>query len=134
MDMEMTFPGGKAVDALFEGRRIRTDQPKSSGGEGSAPAPFDLFLASIGTCTAYYVLAFCRTRNIPLDDVRVGMDIEPDEERKRIGCVRVVIRLPASFPDKYRKAVVKAAKFCAVTKYILDPFEIAVEESSPETS
>jgi len=55
MDMEIVFPGGKRVDAHYKGLTINTDQPPIAGGEGSASAPFDHFLASIGTCAGIYV-------------------------------------------------------------------------------
>ena len=71
MDMEIQFPGGKKVDALYKGFTIKTDQPKNEGGEGSAPEPFSLFLTSIGTCAGIYVLNFCQNRNISLRSRRV---------------------------------------------------------------
>ncbi|HDJ23793.1 MAG TPA: osmotically inducible protein OsmC, partial [Candidatus Aminicenantes bacterium] len=61
-EMKISFPGGLRVVAHYKGLVIETDQPVYAGGEGRAPAPFDLFLASIGTCAAYYVLAFCQQR------------------------------------------------------------------------
>ena len=67
MDIEFTFPGGKRVDAQADGFLLHTDQPRERGGEGSAPEPFTLFLASLGTCAGLYVLGFCQTRNIRTD-------------------------------------------------------------------
>ena len=61
------FPGGARVDAHFGPYTVKTDQPPSGGGQGSAPAPFSLFLASIGTCAGIYVLGFCRQRGLPTD-------------------------------------------------------------------
>ena len=55
MEMEIFFEGNKKVSANLNGTIIRTDQPLQAGGNGSAPAPFDLFLASIGTCAGIYV-------------------------------------------------------------------------------
>ena len=71
MEMRIRFPGGTKVDAAFLGHVVHTDQPPASGGEGSAPSPFDLFVASIGTCAGYYVLAFCRKREIPTDGIEL---------------------------------------------------------------
>ncbi|MCK5331318.1 MAG: osmotically inducible protein OsmC, partial [Candidatus Marinimicrobia bacterium] len=62
MDMKITFPGGKKINAEYNGQIIKTDQAVASGGNGSAPEPFDLFLASIGTCAGIYVLGFCQQR------------------------------------------------------------------------
>lgn len=121
MDMEIRFPGGKRVDALYKGYTITTDQPTRSGGDGSAPAPFDLFMASIGTCAGFYVLAFCQTRAIPTEDVKIVLRTEKDGETRMIRKITIEIRLPPGFPEKYRKAVVRSAKMCTVTKHMLDP-------------
>ena len=64
MDMQIYFPGGKRVYADYGGFTIETDQPARGGGDDSAPAPFDLFLASIGTCAGIYALGFMQQRGI----------------------------------------------------------------------
>jgi ribosomal protein S12 methylthiotransferase accessory factor len=64
MDMKITFPGGKKVNAEIDGFTHKTDQSLISGGDESAPEPFSVFLSSIGTCTGIYVLRFCQERNI----------------------------------------------------------------------
>ena len=71
MSSEMTvdFPGGKKVAAHYAGFDIATDQGVDSGGEGTAPEPFDFFLASLATCAGYYVLKFCEGRSIPTDGI-----------------------------------------------------------------
>jgi ribosomal protein S12 methylthiotransferase accessory factor len=127
MDMEITFPGGKKVEAVWKGHRILTDQPVKDGGEDSGPAPFDLFLASIGTCGAYYVLAFCHARKLSVDGVRVTLTLAKDAKKKMVSRVDLRIHLPASFPEKYKDAVVKAARHCAVAKHLKDPPAIEVE-------
>src|SRR5215471_4208280 len=60
MDIEVSFPGGKRVDAQVGEFAIRTDQPEALGGAGTAPTPYDLFLASLATCAGIYVLGFCQ--------------------------------------------------------------------------
>ena len=64
MQMDIRFPGGKKVDAVYKGFTVKTDQPRGEGGDGSAPEPFDLFLASIGTCAGIYALSFCQARGV----------------------------------------------------------------------
>jgi len=124
--MTVSFPGGKRVDAHYEGFTIRTDQAPHAGGEGSAPPPFDLFLASIATCAGIYVKGFCDARGIATDGLRLEMQIVPDPATRRIGRLALEIRLPAGFPDKHREAVLRAADQCAVKKHMLEPpaFEI----------
>jgi putative redox protein len=63
--MEITFDGGKVITAHLNGHTIRTDQPVNGGGGNSAPAPFELFKASIGTCAGIYVKSFCDQREFP---------------------------------------------------------------------
>ena len=65
MDLTVTFPGGKKVDAEIAGKLIRTDQPRDEGGEGTAPSPYDYCLAAMGTCAGFYVLSYLQARELP---------------------------------------------------------------------
>ncbi len=78
--MEITFDGGKVITAHTHGHIIRTDQPLDNGGGNTAPAPFDLFLASIGTCAGIYVKGFCDNRNIPTDGIKIIQSYEWNQE------------------------------------------------------
>ncbi|KUL30672.1 OsmC family protein [Chlorobium limicola] len=125
-DMIISFEGGKKVNAEFKGFTIKTDQSEYAGGEGSAPEPFMLFLASIGTCAGIYVYSFCQSREIPTEGIRIVQSHFPKESGKGIGRIVLTIEVPPDFPEKYRDAVVNAANLCAVKKHIQDPpvFEV----------
>lgn len=129
MLMEIYFDEGKKVNASFNGNIIKTDQPLAAGGKGSAPAPFDLFLASIGTCAGIYVKSFCDQRHISTDEIKIIQDMEYDSSSRMISKVSLDIQLPADFPEKYRNAVVNAANLCAVKKHLLDAPELEVISS-----
>jgi ribosomal protein S12 methylthiotransferase accessory factor len=124
--LTVKFPGGKKVDAEYDGFTIRTDQPAKAGGEGSAPQPFDLFLASIATCAGIYVKGYCDARGIATDGLAMRMHVERDEARHRVARLVMEIELPPGFPEKHRDAVIRAADQCAVKKHIFEPpqFEI----------
>jgi ribosomal protein S12 methylthiotransferase accessory factor len=124
--MIVTFPGGKRVDAEYHGFTIKTDQPPKAGGEGAAPQPFDLFLASIATCAGIYVKGYCDTREIPTAGLGIEMHVEHDHVQHRIGKLVLEIKLPPGFPEKHRQAVIRAADLCSVKKHMLQPpaFEI----------
>ena len=126
MIMQVTFPGGAAVDAHFKGHTVRTDQPVKAGGADSGPAPFDLFLASIATCAGYYAARFCDQREISTDGLAVTLETIPDVEHRRVGTVRLEVRLPPGFPEKYEQAIVRAVDQCAVKRHILEPPEFEV--------
>lgn len=124
--MVVTFPGGKRVDAEYGGFTIRTDQPPQSGGEGSAPQPFDLFLASIATCAGIYAKGYCDTRGIATEGLALVMRIERDPVERRIARLVLEFTLPAGFPEKHREGLIRAAELCAVKKHLQHPplFEI----------
>ena len=124
--MKIVFPGGKRVDAVYKGFTIKTDQSKRTGGEETAPQPFDLFLASIGTCTGIYVVYFCEKRDIPVEDIELVLKKEKNEETKMVEKISIEIKLPPEFPDKYKKALIKSAEKCAVTKHLYDPPKITL--------
>jgi putative redox protein len=125
-EMTVSFPGGKKVTAHFDGFEITTDQGVDSGGEGTAPEPYDYFLASIATCAGYYVFKFCESRSIPTDGISLRQSWERDDKDK---LVRIALRIEVSpdFPTKYHKALVRAANTCSVKKTLLDPPEITTE-------
>ena len=125
-DMEVYFPGGKRVNADYKGFTIETDQPVSGGGEGAAPAPFDLFLASIGTCAGIYALGFMQKRSIDTADSKIIMRTHHNSEIGVIDKVEIELRTPPGFPDKYRRAIINAMELCAVKKHMHQPpvFEV----------
>lgn len=121
MEMIIDFPGGSRVDAHFGHFTIATDQLP----DVSAPTPFALFLASIGTCAGFYVQEFCRKRLISTDGLRII-------ERTHAGSNGMIVRisleieLPAGFPEKYRESVIRAAELCTVKKHLERPPAIEV--------
>jgi len=126
MHMEIQFPGGLVVNAQFKGFTVATDQTREHGGLGSAPEPFDLFLAALGSCAGFYALRFCQERGIDTEGLGLELATEPDPERKRVGTIRLDLQLPAGFPEKYRAAVVRAVDQCAVKRHILEPPQFVV--------
>ncbi len=118
MEMTITLPGGKRVDAQVGEHVIRTDQPVRAGGEDTAPAPFSLFLASIGTCAGIYVLGFCQSRGLPTEGIRLRQRNHFDVKTGVLVGVDLDIEVPAAFPEKYHDALVRVADQCAVKKAI----------------
>lgn len=129
IEIKISFPGGQRVDAEIGGFTIRTDQPVKYGGQDSAPAPFDHFLASIGTCTGIYVLSFCEGRKIPTEQISLVERLEygkTEDGKTFIDKIVIDIIVPPSLPEKYHKALIKVVDQCAVKKAIMNPpkFEI----------
>lgn len=126
--MEISFPGGLQVEALHEGFRIRTDQPVAQGGGGGSPSPFDLFLASIGTCAGFYALRFCQQRDLDTEGLALSLEPERDAGGKQVIRIRITIALPQAFPERYRDALRRAVDQCAVKRHLAEPpqFEIVL--------
>ena len=120
MNVEVSFPGGVAVDARMGAHLVRTDQPAPWGQDG-APAPFDLFLASIATCMGFYALRFCQERRIATEGLGLSLETVRDPEKKRLGAIRVALTLPPGFPEKYKDAIGRAVDQCAVKKHMVEP-------------
>src|SRR5512132_3138058 len=105
--------GGRRVEAQLGEHRVVTDQPRENGGEDSAPSPFQLFLASIGTCAGIFVQGFCAKRGISSEGIRIRERTRYDDEGTLVA-VDLDIEVPASFPEKYREALVRVADQCSV--------------------
>jgi ribosomal protein S12 methylthiotransferase accessory factor len=117
-EMIVTLPGGKRVDTRVGKHVIRTDQSVESGGEDSAPAPFDLFLASIGTCAGIYVAGFCQKRGLPTEGIRIAQRNHVHAETGALERVELDVLVPPGFPEKYLDALVRVADQCKVKKTI----------------
>jgi putative redox protein len=121
MEMVIDFPGGAKVDAHFSGFTVKTDQPPMGGGEGSAPAPFGMFLASIGTCAGIYVLGFCKQRGLPVEGIKILEKTETNPSTGMVENIALEIQVPESFPAKYYDALIRSADQCAVKKHLEKP-------------
>ena len=121
MDMIIDFPGGSRVDAHFRGHTITTDQPPVD----SAPMPFEVFLASIGTCAGIYVLGFCKQRNLPTEGIRI-VQLNHAAANGMVQKIDLEIQVPPTFPTQYYDALVRSAELCKVKKTLENPpsFEV----------
>ena len=123
----VTFPGGKRVDAQVGAFTIATDQPASGGGADSAPAPFDLFLASIATCAGIYALGFCQARGLSTEGLSLTQEVIDDPATRLPAQVILRVTAPVGFPARYRDALVRAIDGCKVKKTIARQPVFAVE-------
>lgn len=121
MDFIIDFPGGQKVDAHFGPYTVKTDQG------GVDPAPFALFLASIGTCAGIYVLSFLQQRGIPADGVRVIQRNHTNPLTRMVDNVELEIQVPSTFPEQYYDALVRSASLCAVKKHLENPPQFDVK-------
>jgi len=125
MEMLIDFPGGSRVDAHFRGFTVPTDQPPAA----STPMPFDLFLASIGTCAGIYVLGFCQQRGIPTEGVHIVQRVHSNPTNGMVEEIDLDIIVPPTFPEKYYDSLVRSAELCKVKKHLEKPpvFNIATK-------
>ncbi len=130
-EIEITLPGGRRVDAHVRGHVLHTDQPVTNGGEDAAPSPFELFLASIGTCAGIFVQGFCAKRGIPFEDIRI-IERPVFDEKGALARLELDLQLPADFPEKYRAAVLRVAEECSVKRSIAAQPEITLHASVRE--
>ncbi|MBU0498332.1 MAG: OsmC family protein [Candidatus Thermoplasmatota archaeon] len=131
MDMKITFPGNRKVDAHYQNFTIHTDQKISEGGDGTAPEPFTLFLSSIGTCTGIYILRFCQERDIPTKDISLQLNFSKNPTTHLIEQIQISIQVPPNFPNNYQKALIKVAELCTVKRHLDHPPKIDITVSSP---
>jgi putative redox protein len=124
--MQIILREKQKVEVQFRGFSIMTDQPLLAGGDGSAPSPFDYFLASIGACAGFYVKSFCEQRGLSAEGIRLEQVMHRDPVKRMISKIEINIFLPEGFPEKYRDPVIKAAEACSVKKHIASAPEFSV--------
>jgi putative redox protein len=130
MEMKVRFAGNKKVVAEYKGLTIQTDQPVPAGGDGSAPSPFDLFLASIATCAGFFTLSFCQARKLPTDGISITQRMDVDDRTHLVTRIDIEIQVPRSFPEKYYEPLLKAVDQCTVKKHLHQPPKIEVRTTA----
>ena len=121
MDMEIFFPGGKRVYANTGPFTVETDQPMRGGGTETAPTPFELFLASIGTCAGIYALGFMQQRGLDASKSKLTMRPHYNPAVGLIDHIELELQTPPDFPEKYRDAIINSMDLCAVKKHMAQP-------------
>jgi ribosomal protein S12 methylthiotransferase accessory factor len=129
MEILIDFPGGSRVDAHLKQFTIPTDQPPAA----SAPMPFDLFLASIGTCAGIYILGFCKQRGLPTEGIRIIQRMHSNPATGMIEQIDLEILIPPTFPEKYRDSLIRSAELCKVKKHMEQPPRFNITTQITET-
>ena len=122
---DVEFAGGLKVNTRIRHHLILSDQLPRSGGEDSAPQPYELFVASLASCAGLYVQRFCEQRELSIEGLKVCVTAQAGPD----GRVQFLteLTLPEGFPEKYHKAVARAAGSCAVKKTIEAQPEMLIE-------
>lgn len=127
MEMIVDFPGGARVDTHFGEYTVMTDQPPQGGGQGSAPTPFAVFLASIGACAGIYVLGFCKQRGLSPEGIRIVQRMHSGPlSQGLVERIELEIQVPPDFPQKYHEALIRSAGMCLVKRHFETPPEFDI--------
>lgn len=127
MEIKVNYLDNLRLEASFDDFKVISDQPIRYKGDGSAPGPFDYFLASSAMCAAYFVKVYCKTRDIPTDGIRVAQNNIVDPENRYNQIFKIQIELPDGLSDKDRTGILRAAERCTVKKVIQQGPEFQIE-------
>jgi len=128
MEIKVNFLDKLRLEARFDDFTVVADQPIRYKGDGSAPGPFDYFLASSAQCAAYFVKLYCVTRNIPTDNIRLSQNniVDPENRYKQI--FKIQVELPADISAKDRQGILRSIDRCTVKKVVQAGPEFVIEE------
>ena len=134
MEIKVNFLDNLRLEAKFDDYTVITDQPIRYKGDGSAPSPFDYFLASSALCAAYFVKVYCVARDISTDDIRLSQNNIVDPENRYNQIFQIQVELPESISDKDRTGILRSIERCTVKKVVQTgpEFKIDAVESLDE--
>jgi len=128
MEIKVNFLDKLRLEAKFDDFTVIADQPIRYKGDGSAPGPFDYFLASSALCAAYFVKLYCDTRNIPTENIRLSQNNIVDPENRYQQTFKIQVELPADISDKDRQGILRSIERCTVKKVVQTGPEFVIEE------
>jgi ribosomal protein S12 methylthiotransferase accessory factor len=128
MEIKVNFLDKLRLEARFDDFTVVADQPIRYKGDGSAPGPFDYFLASSALCAAYFVKLYCLTRNIPTENIRLSQNniVDPEDRYQQI--FKIQVELPADISAKDRQGILRSIERCTVKKVVQAGPEFVIEE------
>ena len=136
MQVDVKFLDNLRLEASFDDYKIMTDQPVRYKGDGTAPSPFDYFLASSALCAAYFVKIYCTSRNIPTEDIRVRQTNLLDPENRYNQTFKIEVELPASISEKDKQGILRSMERCTVKRviqnepeFIISPLDVLGDDS-----
>ena len=128
MEIKVNFLDNLRLEAKFDDFTVVADQPIRYKGDGSAPGPFDYFLASSALCAAYFVKLYCQTRNISTDNIRLSQNNIVDPENRYQQIFKIQVELPADISAKDRQGILRSIERCTVKKVVQTGPEFVIEE------
>ncbi|MDN6860421.1 OsmC domain/YcaO domain-containing protein [Pseudomonas sp. CAN2814] len=128
MEIKVNFLDNLRLEAKFDDFTVIADQPIRYKGDGSAPGPFDYFLASSALCAAYFVKLYCQTRDIPTDNIRLSQNniVDPENRYKQI--FKIQVELPADISEKDRQGILRSIDRCTVKKVVQTGPDFVIEQ------
>lgn len=127
MTVDVAFEDNMRIAARMGGQTIDTGQPVKDGGDGLAPSPFDLFVASLATCAGVYARRFLEARKLSERGLGLSLECRFHEQRFQIVQMRYLLTLPEGFPEKLTDALVRSIDLCTVKKHVTDPPQFSIE-------
>ncbi len=128
MEIKVNFLDNLRLEAKFDDFTVIADQPIRYKGDGSAPGPFDYFLASSALCAAYFVKLYCATRDIPTENIRLSQNNIVDPENRYNQIFKIQVELPADISDKDRQGILRSIDRCTVKKVVQAGPQFVIEE------
>lgn len=125
--VEISYAGGKKVNALIQDHLIPTDQSPEDGGEGTAPDPSQLMLAALATCSAITAKAYCEVKGIPTEGLGFRMVCDYDQDAGRYTNIKMVLNLPPLFPEEMKPKLDRILDRCFVKRHFIMPPEFEVD-------
>ena len=127
MEIKVNFLENLRLEAKFDDFTVVADQPIRYKGDGSAPSPFDYFLASSALCAAYFIRVYCLSRDIPTDNIRLSQNNIVDPEDRYNQIFQIQVELPESISDKDRQGILRSVERCTVKKVVQTGPEFKIE-------
>ncbi len=128
MEIKVNFLDKLRLEAKFDDFTVIADQPIRYKGDGSAPGPFDYFLASSALCAAYFVKLYCDTRNIPTENIRLSQNNIVDPENRYQQTFKIQVELPPDISEVDRRGILASIERCTVKKVVQTGPEFVIEE------
>ncbi len=105
---------------------IYSDQPVENGGADSALTPPELFLASLGSCAAYYAAQFLMYRKLADHGLKVSVTAEKLKDPARMGNFVIQVSTPVPLTSEQTLGIERSVHKCLIHQTLQSTPQIAI--------
>jgi uncharacterized OsmC-like protein len=126
MEVHVEHLGAVQFEIKARQHSIACDQPEQMGGFDEGMTPPELLLASLGSCAAFYAVAYLKKKGISAVGTRVTVTADKVPNPARVDNFQIAVSAPIELSPEHYIGLEQAVHHCLIHNTLLHPPTISL--------